>query len=648
MKFRTRDWILFAETFCAIILMEIVFRGFTLGFEPNGYLKTEICITILISLAVAGVFFFVRTLIPGKGGKIAYLILMGAATFMFAAQTVYYAIFETFFTTYSMLNSAQVIEFQDVIWANIWEEKLPILILFAICGLSVTLMWREKKRDEDEKGDSKNKIILLAMAAVICFVTSVGAFTVSHREDENPASPYQNLYTIGEIQGSVRCSGLMGAMGIDLWRLVFGFEPDIEEKQAFAETKSDDNVIEGLDLKALAEEEKDPVISSMHSYFGSTEPTEKNSKTGIFEGKNLIFITAESFTDFAVDPVHTPTLYKLQTEGYTFDNFYNPIWGVSTLDGEYVNLQGLVPKPGVWSMKESSSNYLPLTLGHRFENLGYATKAYHNHSIYYYDRNLSHPNLGYDFKGQGREYSFEDTWPESDLEMIDKTVSDFLTPDENGEIQPFHVYYLTVSGHMNYNFYTNDMAIKNREAVQDMDLSENCKAYVAANIELDKAIELLIERLDEAGELENTVIAIAGDHYPYGLGAENISEFKGHDVDTAYEMYESTFLLWTLGMEPEHTDKICSNMDILPTLSNMFGIEYDSRLLVGKDIFSDSEGFVLFKDKNWISEKGTRASLVGADDEYVKAMDKKAMEMFNYSALVLEKDYYSYLKDYIE
>ena len=89
-------------------------------------------------------------------------------------------------------------------------------------------------------------------------------------------------------------------------------------------------------------------------------------------------------------------------------------------------------------------------------------------------------------------------------------------------------------------------------------------------------------------------------------------------------------------------------MDILPTLSNMFGIQYDSRLMMGKDIFSGSEGFVVFKDKNWISEKGTRASLVGVDDEYVRAMDKKAAEMFNYSALILEKDYYSYLKDYIE
>ena len=77
----------------------------------------------------------------------------------------------------------------------------------------------------------------------------------------------------------------------------------------------------------------------------------KTTRREIFKGKNLIFITAESFSDMAIDPEYTPTLYKLKTEGYNFTNFYNPIWGVSTLDGEYVNLLSLVPKPGVWSMK---------------------------------------------------------------------------------------------------------------------------------------------------------------------------------------------------------------------------------------------------------------------------------------------------------
>lgn len=99
-------------------------------------------------------------------------------------------------------------------------------------------------------------------------------------------------------------------------------------------------------------------------------------------------------------------------------------------------------------------------------------------------------------------------------------------------------------------------------------------------------MELLLERLEEAGELDNTVIALAGDHYPYGLSSSEISEFRGHQIDETYELYKSTFILWTPGMEPETVDKLSSNMDILPTLSNMFGLEYDSRLLMGRDIFS--------------------------------------------------------------
>ena len=143
------------------------------------------------------------------------------------------------------------------------------------------------------------------------------------------------------------------------------------------------------------------------------------------------------------------------------------------------------------------------------------------------------------------------------------------------------------------------------------------------------------------------MIAIAGDHYPYGLSADEISEFRGHDIETEYEIYQSTMLLWTADMEPETVDKLCCNMDILPTLSNMFGLEYDSRLLTGKDIFSDSEGFVLFKDKNWISEDGTREELKEKDPEKAGAIDDRVADMFNFSSLVLDEDYYSYLKDKI-
>lgn len=645
MKNRVLDFALFVETFIALVIMETLLRSFTIGFEDSRHIVSEIIIVVAVCASVAAFLFFIRILAKDKAGRILYAVMMGIIILLFLSQLVYYGIFSTYFTFYSLFHSAQVTEFMGTIFNAIWNVKFQMLAILAV-GITATVTAINFDAGNSWKKDDSRRKIILVIAALVCVLSFGIGLMVGSIKDDDPQSPYQALYGVGEIQSSVRCSGLMGAMAVDFWKLATDFEPDVDDEVVSeVEPEAGDNVIEGLDFENLASEEDDTTIKAMHLYFGSVEPTEKNDKTGIFEGKNLIFITAESFTDFAIDPVYTPTLYKLFTEGYNFTNFYNPIWGVSTLDGEYVNLQSLIPKPGVWSMKESAHNYLPFTLGNQFSKIGYATKAYHDHSVYYYDRDVSHPNLGYDFKGQGREYSFKKTWPESDLEMIDKTTSDFLTPDENGEIQPFHVYYLTVSGHLNYNFYGNDIAKKNKKLVEDMDMSAPCRAYMAGEIELDRAMELLLSRLEEAGELDNTVIALAGDHYPYGLETSQISEFRGHKVDEEYEIYESAFLLWTPDMEPETVDKLCSNMDILPTLLNMFGFEYDSRLFMGKDIFSPSEGFVVFKDKDWISEKGKRSQLLGEDDEYVRKMDSKVAQMFNFSALILDKDYYSYLKD---
>ena len=646
MTAKKQEFIFFAENFAALILLQILFIAFTTGVKESEYWLSEVAVIVLMSSSSAALMTFLRIALPDRwGGKIAYGIAMGFTTVMFAAQEVYYALFGTFFTVYSMINSAQVTEFMDVILINVWNEKLPLLLIISVGA--VTTVRQNREKDFRKTFSCKNRKLFAAIMTGICVLSFSGSFIVGAPENHDPKSVHQNIYGIGEISESVESLGLIGAMKLDCLKLVTGWEPAAEAEADYCSVDKQDNVIGSLDFEKLEKESTDNTIKAMHRYFGSRKPTEKNEKTGIFKGKNLILITAESFTDFAIDEKYTPTLYKLKKEGYDFTEFYNPLWGVSTIDGEYVNLVGLIPKPGVWSMKESSENYLPFTIAHKMSDMGYDAKAYHDHSVYYYQRNKSHPNLGYDFKGQGREYSFKGTWPESDLEMIDKTTADFLTPDENGDIKPFSVYYLTVSGHLEYNFYDDDMAIKNREAVKDMPLSEACKAYMAANIELDKAMELLIERLKEAGELENTVIALAGDHYPYGLDTSEISEFRGHEIDEEYELYKSTFLLWTPGMESEKVDKLSSNMDILPTLCNMFGIEYDSRLFMGKDIFSESEGFVVFKDKDWISERGSRKSLEGTDDEYVAYTDKNVADMFVYSALVLDKDYYSYLKPYL-
>lgn len=636
---------MFIATFVIIVSMELILRASTVGWITSQYYLLELSIIVLISIAVASLVCLVSCLFKEKAAKIIYSILTVLLGVFYCAQIVYYSVFGTFFTVYSVIHGGiQVFQFYEVVLTNLWEEKFNVLLVIAIAVPLIVLVCR--KLIGRAMALSRKTRIASLILAIICSI--LGSYILLSFEVSDSQSPYQKIRNIGEIQGYAESCGLMAASAVDTYRLIFDYNPKLDVIEEEVPPEPDDNIIKDIDFKKLYEEEEDETIRSMHAYFSGKTPTRQNDKTGVFEGKNLIFITAESFSDFAIDEKYTPTLYKLQKEGYSFNNFYNPIWGVSTIDGEYVNLQGLVPKPGVWSMKESSGNYLPFTLGNSFLREGYASKAYHNHSVYYYDRNLSHPNLGYEFKGQGREYRFANTWPESDVEMVYRTAEDYLTPDEDGKIKPFNVYYLTVSGHMNYNFYGNEMAMKNRRLVEDMNKSDACRAYMSTQIEFDRSMELLLERLNEAGVLEDTVIAIAADHYPYGLTDDEISEFRGHDIDTTYELFRNTFILWTPGMKGESVDKLCCNMDILPTLLNMFGIEYDSRLLMGRDIFSPEEGLVVLKDKNWISERGTREELLVSDEMYVEEMDKEVQDMFNYSTLILDHDYYSYLKEYVE
>lgn len=615
--------------FVLTVVLEIILRAWTFGTALGGFSGKGFLIAVLMSAFFACILEIITRLLGHRHPKAARVTVVAMIIFwtlIYSAQLVYYDIFRTFFSIYSMSNGGQVLEFIDVIIVTIIDKIIPILMNFAAAGLAVFLTIRKKNTWEstgETPGTSRRCIMVSAALMCFCLISSA---LLTESGDRGMGTPYEYLHRTNEIKGCVKNFGLVTASALDLKRLVFGFN-DVPREEAIAE---------------------------MNEYFGEngsgteTQTHETNEMTGIFEGKNLIYITAESFTDLAIDEKHTPTLYKMSKEGLSFTNFYTPVWGVSTLDGEYVNCTGLIPKAGVWSMTEASDNCLPFTLGHQFGELGYVTKAYHNHRIDYYHRDKSHPNLGYDFDGQGGSYDFGDSWPESDLEMINKTTPDFLTPDDNGEIAPFHVYYLTVSGHLEYNFKIQDMAAKHEKETEDLNLSQGPRAYVAANMELDLAMELLLKRLEEAEVLDNTVIVLAGDHYPYALSNKEISELRGHKINEPYEKFRSTAIVWTPGMEPMTIEKTASNLDLLPTVSNLFGLDYDSRLLMGTDIFSDRPGLVVFEDKDWISDRGTRQELVSSEAEsdikYVEETDSHVADMFKYSAWILNYDYYASLK----
>ena len=233
-------------------------------------------------------------------------------------------------------------------------------------------------------------------------------------------SAWDLYYKTVSIDYSMERLGVLNTMRLDLWRLATGFEPEYAVQApppvptVVPPDQMPDEPVDGpadpepgpeygvnaldIDFDALAAAESNPTIADMHRYFGSLEPSGKNEKTGLFAGCNLIWITAEGFSQYAVDKDLTPTLYRLQNEGFRFTNWYTPLWGVSTSDGEYVGLTSLYPKAGAWSFYQSSQNAMPFAAGNQLKAQGYSCRAYHDHSYTYYNRDESHPNMGYDYK----------------------------------------------------------------------------------------------------------------------------------------------------------------------------------------------------------------------------------------------------------
>ena len=388
----------------------------------------------------------------------------------------------------------------------------------------------------------------------------------------------------------------------------------------------------------------------MHKYFKSVEPTEKNKYSGLFKGKNLVFLTAEAFDPIALDPELTPTLYKIANNSFVFTNYYQPLFPVSTTDGEYMNLTGLIPKEGVWSFYKSSKISMPFGFGTKFKNAGYISYGFHDHNYKYYDRHLSHPNLGFTYMacGNGLQKKMNcNHWPNSDKEMMDATIDMYLNKDK-----PFATYYMTVSGHLNYNFYGNNMAYRNKAAVSKLKYSDAVKAYIATHIELDKAMNKLLTELENAGVLDDTLIVMACDHYPYGLTFSELNEVSKTNRKDKFENYHSTLVMYNPSIEKTVIDKVVAGIDLLPTIYNLYGIDYDSRLFMGKDIFSDTEGLAILSDRSWVSDKGTYNSVSKkftkktdeeVSQEYIDKMNQVVNQKFTMSALILDYNYYKKL-----
>lgn len=603
---------------------------------------------ILFSIPIAIVLNLITSVFKPKVNKIITYIITIALIIIFGAQIVYYSMYEAIISFFSMMHGGQVTEFMEVIIDVVLRNWYGILLF--IIPLIILIILSKKKVITFEKNSIKQIAIKITSVLIIQLIALLCVNFINTDDMYSNKNLYYNIHV---PKVTANRMGLLTTMRLDLQRFIFGFEEklSVQTNAIPKEEEKDSYNITYIDFDKLIKNEEDNTIKEMHKYFSSQEASKKNKYTGMFKDKNLIVLVGESFSSLAIREDLTPNLYKLYKEGFQFDNFYTPIFPVSTADGEYITDTSLIPKEGVWSFLRVAGNYMPYSYANVFEKQGYSSNAYHNHTATYYERDKYIETMGYNSYlavGTGLEDRMDTSnWPNSDYEMVKTTVNDYINNEK------FMAYYMTVSGHMNYTKIGNMMVYRNWDQVKDLPYSNKAKGYLAANIELDKAVGELLSRLEQAGKLEDTVIVISGDHYPYGLTLGEINELSTFERDDKFEKFRMPFLIWSGSMKgPIKVEKIGSSLDVLPTVLNLFGEEFDSRLLMGRDILSDSDPIVIFSDRSFITDKGRYNSLteqftpnegVTVEEGYVDKINTIIYKKYQMSRLILENDYYKHV-----
>lgn len=669
---------LFSILFWELSLHGLLFQEF------NSRIFFVIGFSVFFSLAAA-----VLTGFLPRIGNIIALWLMQAVLFLwYAAQLIYFKIFGGFISVHLIQMGGDAITtfFKETL--NCVVDNLGLLLVLALPLAATGLLLGFKRLKLERRSWAWQVILTAGCIAVhlICLgclpITGTGAYTVY--------DVYHNVNT--GTDSSVASLGFLTTFRLECKFMLMGSvseQPGVDDPGNLddllnniptlprpttppetqptdpgptipGETKppkpvftTKDQTLQ-IDFDALlsqAQAAGNSALETLHRYFAAQTPTKTNKYTGMFAGKNLIYMVCESFSPALISQELTPTLYQLYNEGIKFNNFYGTYYNVTT-NGEYTACMGIFPdlsrskKDG--SFAYSANNHVPFALGNIFrDQFGVNTYGYHNYKGSYYDRNKSHPNMGYDCKFMNDGMTFSDGWwPSSDLQMMEQSIPDYINEEQ------FHAYYMTFSGHYAYDLEENPMCKKNAAEVAHLPYSDTVKAYISCNLELEKAMAYLMAELEKADKLEDTVIVMTSDHFPYGLTSAQFNELAGKKVDRNFDIYRNAFICWSAGMkDPIEIYTPCCTVDILPTLLNLFGFRYDSRLLVGQDVLDSSiEHIAILYNGSFITDKVRFNSSNGKVEYlveeskvsagYVDAVIQIVQNRFTISTAILNNDYY--------
>ena len=400
-------------------------------------------------------------------------------------------------------------------------------------------------------------------------------------------------------------------------------------------------------------------LNFLEEVFNNDDVKSSNEYTGIFKNKNVIFLQLEGLDSWLLTEKDTPNLYNLMNSSFNFTNhfsYYNG--GGSTFNSEFaVNTGYITPLSYNQNAYTFNKNLFNYSMANMFKDAGYLVNAFHMNSKEFYSRGINYSNWGFDnYYGLKDMVNYNDNSYMLDTELINNdTFYDLMFHSD----KRFVDYIITYSPHMPFNQSkgvcklildkekeTSLDSEKSEESIQQVELTEEECARLQAN-ETDKMIGLLIQALRDNNLYDNTVLVVFTDHYLYTLDDMTIlDKYKKTDNNL---INHTPFFIWSSNIKMKEIKEVTSQLSILPTVLNLFGIDYNSNYYIGTDALSnDYKGIVLFSDASWYDGNVYVDGGMVTNNQHISSEDLERKNSYidyiiKKNDLVLKYDYFKIL-----
>jgi len=630
------------------ISIELLFRWFN---QFNIY-DAHVVRILIFSLSVSLGIFVVSSLLPKKSQLFLLNFSLFFLAFIALTQVSYrlymnanYS-FRLFFSMASRVNDYAT-DFTKYIKIENCVVFIPFIV-FLIVSIKLSKHYKEKY-------NWKKLIVPTVLVFVIHYV---GILSLNWFNQDTLPIKVRELYDNPYIADlSLNQLGLSRFIIRDTRNLLLGTKESeeiieiIPEEVIIISEPSYERVIDDQAWIEKMNNESNETIKIIDEYLMNRPITPRNEYTGIFKDKNLVYIMVEAFDFMAIDEQLTPTLYKLTQEGFFFDHFFSPQYSCATGESEFIGLTSLIPRTGICSPNTYTNNTYKTSIFNLFNKEGYFSSSYHNYSDKFYQRTDLHVNLG-----STKFYNNDDLdiktlkgWP-SDVNLMEEAFKIY------GNQEKFFSYIITSSTHFPYDI---DSTLGNRyiEQISSIypDLPMNVMRYKSKAMELDKSIETLINLLTAQGILDDTVIILYGDHFPLKTEKQVFLDYGDpyQNRNQGFNMNILPMIIYNSEVKGSQISKVSSTFDLVPTIANLFDLDYDPRFYFGVDIFDTTqERVVPYASLSWNNEFGaysvSSAKFFPFDENNTLTQDeitrisKIIKQNSDISYRLLKNDYFSY------